>query len=172
MANRHPSGEEFASKTYDFIIIGGGTAGLVLAARLTENPSVTVGVIEAGENRMDDPMVQIPGLHSQMYEKSDYDWMFKTVPQVSVAPLLVYKRATLISRFYRNMSRMTFMGGRGDVFWEAQAQSTMQCWRKRRSRTSTTGLPWETPDGLGMISYRTTRSSKPTPRRRKPLRRL
>jgi choline dehydrogenase-like flavoprotein len=91
MANQHPSGEEFASKSYDFIIIGGGTAGLVLAARLAENPSVTVGVIEAGENRMDDPMVQIPGLHTQMYENPDYDWMFKTVPQVSFIPLFVFK---------------------------------------------------------------------------------
>jgi choline dehydrogenase-like flavoprotein len=52
---------EFAAKKYDFIIIGGGTAGLTLAARLTEDPRITVGVIEAGQNRLADPNVLVPG---------------------------------------------------------------------------------------------------------------
>jgi choline dehydrogenase len=90
MASKQISAEEFAAKHYDFIIIGGGTAGLVLAARLTENPSVSVGVIEAGENRLNDPMIQIPGLHTKLYEKPEYDWIFKTVPQVS--PVIGIKR--------------------------------------------------------------------------------
>jgi len=52
---------QFASKSYDYVVIGGGTAGLVLAARLTEDPSVSVGVIEAGQNRLADPNVLVPG---------------------------------------------------------------------------------------------------------------
>lgn len=52
---------QFASKTYDYVIIGGGTAGLVLAARLTEDPNVTVGVLEAGQNRLADPNILVPG---------------------------------------------------------------------------------------------------------------
>lgn len=53
--------EEFVSKDYDYVIIGGGTAGLTLAARLTENPNVTVGIIEAGQNRLADPNILVPG---------------------------------------------------------------------------------------------------------------
>lgn len=77
------SAEEFANKSYDYIICGGGTAGLVLAARLTEDPNVTVGVLEAGENRLGDPLVDAPGLYIQTWDKPEYDWCFKTVPQVS-----------------------------------------------------------------------------------------
>ena len=72
----------FAATTFDYIIAGGGTAGLTLAARLTENPEITVGVIEAGIDRTDDPKVLTPGLVVSMWEDPDYDWIFKTVPQI------------------------------------------------------------------------------------------
>lgn len=47
--------EEVLSKAYDFVIIGGGTAGLTLAARLSEELSINVLVLEAGENRENVP---------------------------------------------------------------------------------------------------------------------
>ncbi len=53
MSSSLPSPEELTSKLFSFVIIGGGTAGLVLAARLTEDPNSTVLVLEAGENRLD-----------------------------------------------------------------------------------------------------------------------
>lgn len=74
--------EDFTSKRYDFIIVGGGTAGLVLAARLTENPDISVGVVEAGKNHLDDPLVDIPALGLQQLNNEDYDWKFRTEPQV------------------------------------------------------------------------------------------
>lgn len=40
----HTSAEEFLKHDYDFVICGGGTAGLVVAARLTENEDISVGV--------------------------------------------------------------------------------------------------------------------------------
>lgn len=77
--------EEFVSHEYDFVICGGGTAGLVLAARLTEDPDTTVGVIEAGNSKLNDPNVDIPALFGACLNNPDYDWAYKSVPQVSCA---------------------------------------------------------------------------------------
>ncbi|KAF2823487.1 alcohol oxidase [Ophiobolus disseminans] len=73
--------DDFTSKAYDYVICGGGTAGLVVAARLTEDPNVTVGVIEAGGNGLNDLLIDGPNLFLQLYGKPQYDWDFKTVPQ-------------------------------------------------------------------------------------------
>ncbi|CAO2657246.1 Nn.00g033720.m01.CDS01 [Neocucurbitaria sp. VM-36] len=75
------SAEDFTSKSYDYVICGGGTAGLVIAARLTEDPNVTVAILEAGGNGLDDFMIDGPNLFTQLWGKPQYDWDFKTTPQ-------------------------------------------------------------------------------------------
>ena len=66
---------------YDFVIVGGGTSGLTVATRLSEDSNVQVLVLEAGRNGMSDPRVAIPALCMQA-PGSDLDWQFVTVPQV------------------------------------------------------------------------------------------
>ncbi|KAF2793421.1 GMC oxidoreductase [Melanomma pulvis-pyrius CBS 109.77] len=72
---------EFKSLPYDYLVIGGGTAGLVIAARLTENPNVTVGVIEAGSNRMSDKQISTPSLYPSLIGCPEYDWCFSSIEQ-------------------------------------------------------------------------------------------
>lgn len=89
--NGHPSSalcsvDEFVSRSYDYVIVGGGTAGLVVAARLSENPDVTVGVLEAGANRMDDKQVSTPGLYPTLIGREKYDWCMTSTPQVRHHP--------------------------------------------------------------------------------------
>ncbi len=68
---------------FDYIVVGGGTAGLVLANRLTEDSNVRVLVVEAGADRTADPLVLTPGLVGALYGKDEYDWNFSSPPQVS-----------------------------------------------------------------------------------------
>lgn len=70
-------------QTYDYIVVGGGTAGLVVASRLTEDPHVRVLVIETGADRRSDPRIYIPGLAVQTFDDPDFDWGFLTTPQVT-----------------------------------------------------------------------------------------
>lgn len=69
------------SDTYDIVIVGGGTAGLVLASRLSEDPNLQVVAIEAGADMQDDPRVNVPAMWHSLI-KSSSDWNFDTIPQV------------------------------------------------------------------------------------------
>ncbi|KAJ7235387.1 alcohol oxidase [Mycena rebaudengoi] len=66
---------------FDFVVVGGGTAGLALATRLTENPSVSVLVLEAGPANLDDPNILTPAKFASHFNDPQYDWAFNTVGQ-------------------------------------------------------------------------------------------
>lgn len=52
-----------SSGVFDYVVIGGGTAGLVVAARLSENPDISVCVLEAGKDHSTNVDTMIPGTH-------------------------------------------------------------------------------------------------------------
>ncbi|KAK8109067.1 GMC oxidoreductase [Apiospora sp. TS-2023a] len=66
---------------FDYIIVGGGTAGLAVASRLSEDETVRVLVIEAGADHSGDPLVSMPGGLVGQFGNPEYDWNFRTVPQ-------------------------------------------------------------------------------------------
>jgi choline dehydrogenase len=64
---------------YDYVIVGAGSAGCVLANRLSADPGVSVALIEAGgADRKQE--IHIPAAFSKLF-KTPYDWNFSTTPQ-------------------------------------------------------------------------------------------
>ncbi|KAI1208533.1 putative GMC oxidoreductase [Annulohypoxylon truncatum] len=72
-----------AAESYDFVIIGGGTAGLTVATRLSEDPNKSILVIEAGSNHSKDPRVKTPALFGTMMN-TDLHWGFQTKAQANM----------------------------------------------------------------------------------------
>ncbi|KAI1816239.1 hypothetical protein GGS20DRAFT_583618 [Poronia punctata] len=72
------------SESFDYIVVGGGTSGLVVAHRLTEDVDVRVLVIEAGGDKRNDPALQTPGLVAGAYADDRFVWPFHSTPQAEL----------------------------------------------------------------------------------------
>lgn len=64
---------------FDYVIVGGGSAGCVLANRLTENPEVTVCLLETGPPD-NNPLIHIPAMFAFLQE-TEYAYQYETSPQ-------------------------------------------------------------------------------------------
>ena len=76
---------------YDYIIVGAGSAGCVLANRLTEDPGATVLLLEAG-GRDSHPYIQIPLGLGKLQQHKMFDWGYMTEPE----PHLNNRQLTLL----------------------------------------------------------------------------
>ncbi|TBU23788.1 GMC oxidoreductase [Dichomitus squalens] len=75
-----PPGEPKPWPTHDYIIVGGGSAGCVLAARLSEDANTTVLLIEAGRSFQGDVPTKVPYLFANTF-RTVRDWDTYTTPQ-------------------------------------------------------------------------------------------
>ena len=71
-------------ENFDYIIIGAGSAGCVLANRLSENPKNKILLIEAG-GKDTNPWIHIPVGYYKTMHNPEVDWCYKTEPDESMA---------------------------------------------------------------------------------------
>ncbi|MFJ2104735.1 GMC family oxidoreductase N-terminal domain-containing protein [Streptomyces microflavus] len=64
--------------THDYIVVDAGSAGCVLAAQLSEDPTVSVALVESGGPDRK-PEIRIPAAFPKLF-KTPYDWDLHTVP--------------------------------------------------------------------------------------------
>lgn len=70
-------------ETFDYIVVGGGSAGCVMASRLSENPDIRVCLLEAGK-KDSNVLIHAPAGVAAMLPTKINNWAFKTVPQAGL----------------------------------------------------------------------------------------
>src|SRR5206468_3116597 len=78
-----------SSRQADFVIVGGGSAGCVLAARISEDPAAQVVLLEAG-GPGDAEDIRIPACSRNLF-LSEYDWAFYSEPEPALKGRRVYQ---------------------------------------------------------------------------------
>jgi choline dehydrogenase len=105
---------------YDYVIVGAGSAGCVLANRLSEDPSTRVLLIEAG-GKDRSPNIKIPAAFpNQFHTKLDWDFVTEPEPHVDDRPLYIPRGKSLGGS--SSMNAMLYVRGRPLDYegWAAQ----------------------------------------------------
>lgn len=78
-----------AAKTFDYIIVGAGSAGCVLANRLSADPANTVLLLEAG-GKDRNPLFRLPMLMGKLFQSGIYNWHYHTEPEPNLNDRSLY----------------------------------------------------------------------------------
>ena len=115
--------------TYDFIIVGGGSAGCVLANRLSADPSARVLVLEAGRpDYKFDVFIHMPAALSFPIGSKFYDWKYESEPEPHMAGRRIYHARGKVLGGSSSINGMIFQRGNPLDFERWAADPGMERW--------------------------------------------
>jgi choline oxidase len=145
-----------AGNAFDYVVVGGGSAGCALAARLSEDPSVTVCLLEAGPSDVGDPAILRLDRWMELLD-SGYDWDYPVEPQERGNSFLRHARARVLGGCSSHNSCIAFWTPREDLDeWAAlgcAGWSAEECWPLIR-RLETNDGPWDGHGRSGPVHLR------------------
>src|SRR3954447_9973292 len=113
---------------YDYIVVGAGSSGCVLANRLSADPSVRVLLLEAGgsDRKMN---IRIPITFAKQF-RTDLDWNYMSEPEDSLIGRSMYLPRGRSLGGSSSMNAMIYIRGRRSVFdsWAGEHRSVFDSW--------------------------------------------
>ncbi|MBK7903332.1 MAG: choline dehydrogenase [Proteobacteria bacterium] len=114
---------------YDFVIVGGGSAGSALANRLSADPGTSVLVLEAGHSDFIwDPLIHMPAALSMPIGSPRYDWRYSSEPEPHMNGRRVYHARGKVLGGSSSINGMIFQRGNPLDFERWAADPGMQSW--------------------------------------------
>ena len=118
-----------ASRVWDFVIVGGGSAGCALANRLSADPSVHVLVLEAGHSDFKlDPFVHMPAALPIPIGNRLYDWKYETEPEPYMNGRRIFHARGKVLGGSSSINGMIFQRGNPLDFERWAAEPGMKDW--------------------------------------------
>ena len=106
---------------FDYLIVGGGSAGCVLAARLSEDPAVSVCLLEAGPPDTS-VLIQCPAGLALLAQNGQANWAFQTVPQPGLGGRRGYQPRGKVLGGSSSINAMIYIRGQREDYdgWAAE----------------------------------------------------
>ena len=142
--------------TYDYVIVGGGSAGSALANRLSADPKHEVLVLEAGRpDRKWDIFIHMPGAFSIPIGNRLYDWKYESEPEPEMGGRRVYHARGKVLGGSSSINGMIFQRGNAMDYERWAADPGMESWDyshclpyfKRMENCLAGGDDWRGDDG-------------------------
>ena len=115
-----------ASESFDYIIVGAGSAGCVLANRLSAKPEVKVLLLEAGPTDYSF-FLHMPAAMSETFQSDRFNWMYQTEPQPSMDERVISHPRGRVLGGSSSINGMAFVRGHALDF-EKWAANTLPTW--------------------------------------------